>query len=131
MAQTKRKRQMKHRGNAAGMVETRGRTGRKPDPVEKKKLSGQEARLAKLNSPPTWRGAAGRSAIATAIFLAVVILLFKQPARSAVALAGFVFLLYIPLGYYTDLMLYRRRMRKQGRPDATRTTGRSAPRKKG
>ena len=27
--QTKRKRRTKHRGNAAGMVETRGRTGRK------------------------------------------------------------------------------------------------------
>ena len=31
MAQTKRKRRTKHRGNAAGMVEARGRTGRKPD----------------------------------------------------------------------------------------------------
>ena len=28
MAQTKKKRNSKHRGNAAGIVETRGRTGR-------------------------------------------------------------------------------------------------------
>jgi hypothetical protein len=28
MAQTKKKRSTKHRGNAAGIVETRGRTGR-------------------------------------------------------------------------------------------------------
>ena len=35
MAQTKRKRRTKHRGNAAGMVETRGRTGRKPGPAER------------------------------------------------------------------------------------------------
>ena len=35
MAQTKRKRQTKHRGNAAGVVESRGRTGRKPTGAEK------------------------------------------------------------------------------------------------
>ena len=35
MAQTKRKRQTKHRGNAAGVIETRGRTGRKPTAAEK------------------------------------------------------------------------------------------------
>jgi len=35
MAQTKRKRQTKHRGNAAGVVESRGRTGRKPTKAEK------------------------------------------------------------------------------------------------
>ena len=35
MAQTRRKRQTKHRGNAAGVVESRGRTGRKPTAAEK------------------------------------------------------------------------------------------------
>ena len=35
MAQTKRK--TKHRGNAAGVVESRGRTGRKPTAEEKKR----------------------------------------------------------------------------------------------
>ena len=29
MAQTRKRRQTKHRGNAAGMVESRGRTGRR------------------------------------------------------------------------------------------------------
>ncbi len=130
MAQTKRKRQTKHRGNAAGMVETRGRTGRKPTESEKK-ADGKQARLDKLNQPPTWRGAMIRSAIATVIFVAVVLLLFKQPVKSAVALAGFVFLFYIPLGYYTDLILYRRRMKKQGMPDASRTVVKTTPRKKG
>ena len=32
------------------------------------------------------------------------------------ALAGFVFLMYIPLGYYTDLALYRRRQRQKAQP---------------
>ena len=35
VAQTRRKRQTKHRGNAAGVVESRGRTGRKPTAAEK------------------------------------------------------------------------------------------------
>ena len=37
MAQTKRKRRTKHRGNAAGSIEARGRTGRKPTAEEQKK----------------------------------------------------------------------------------------------
>ena len=44
MAQTRRKRQTKHRGNAAGMVESRGRTGRKPTPAEKSGNASQAAR---------------------------------------------------------------------------------------
>ena len=37
MAQTKKKRSTKHRGNAAGVVEARGRTGRKLTEDEKRK----------------------------------------------------------------------------------------------
>ena len=44
MAQTKRKRQTKHRGNAAGVVEARGRTGRKPTAAEKGGKAGDAAR---------------------------------------------------------------------------------------
>jgi hypothetical protein len=129
MAQTKRKRQTKHRGNAAGMVEARGRTGRKPEPSEKKPDS-RQARLDKLNKPPTWRGAVIRSAAATAIFVALVLIAFKQKPAAAIGLAAFVFLFYIPLGYYTDLFMYRRRMKKQGLPDATRQPKPAAPKKK-
>jgi hypothetical protein len=35
--------------------------------------------------------------------------------QQALALGGFMLLLYIPLGYYTDTMFYRRRQRKLGR----------------
>ena len=53
MAQTKRKRRTKHRGNAAGSIEARGRTGRKPTPEEMKK----DARARRQAKPPTWNGA--------------------------------------------------------------------------
>ena len=47
------------------------------------------------------------------IFVAVLILFFKQNAAAAIALGGFLLILYIPLSYYTDLWLYRRRQAKK------------------
>lgn len=120
MAQTKRKRQTKHRGNAAGMIETRGRTGRKPTTGEKAKgkpATTKEAtaqrREERLNTPPTWRGAVNRAAIAVVFFAIMVVVLFKQNPLAAAGLAAFMMLLYVPLGYYTDLWLYRRRQAKR------------------
>lgn len=110
MAQTKRKRRSKHRGNAAGGIETRGRTGRRLTPAETKGKSRQD----RFSRPPTWRGAINRAAIATAFFVVAIILIFKQPVASTVALAAVVFLMYIPLGYYTDQLIYRRRQSKPG-----------------
>jgi hypothetical protein len=113
MAQTKRKR--KHRGNAAGMVEARGRTGRKPTEEERTaaKADAKPRRQSALDREPTWRGSANRAVVAAAVFVAAVLLIFKQPAAQAVSLGAFMFLLYIPMGYYTDRMMYRRRQAKK------------------
>jgi hypothetical protein len=116
MAQTKRKRKTKHRGNAAGMIETRGRTGRPLTPAEKTadaKAKARASRVDRLNAPPTWRGAMNRAAMATVIFVVALLLLFKEGIGPTVGLAGFIFLLYIPLGYYTDLYLYRWRQKRK------------------
>jgi hypothetical protein len=116
MAQTKRKRRTKHRGNAAGAIETRGRTGRKPTADERKtksKLTAQERREERMNKPPTWSGAAQRAAFATIIFIVALLTVFKEPVSRVIALSGFILLLYIPMGYYTDLFLYRRRQAKK------------------
>ncbi len=115
MAQTKRKRKTKHRGNAAGMIETRGRTGRPLTPAEKTadaKAKARSARVDRLNAAPTWRGSMNRAAIATVIFVVALLLLFQESVTSTLGLAGFIFLLYIPLGYYTDLYLYRWRQKR-------------------
>ncbi len=115
MAQTKKKRHTKHRGNAAGVVEARGRTGRKPTAEERKseaKLTAAERREQRLSQPPTWKGAATRSAFAALIFGVLVVLAFGQSVSQAVALTGFVFLFYIPLSYYTDQWMYKRNQRK-------------------
>jgi hypothetical protein len=111
MAQTKRKRRSKHRGNAAGAVEVRGRTGRPGDAAPGAKKSGGMLRTDRLDREPTWRAAANRSAIATILFV-VVIAVVQNPAI-AVAFGVPMFFLYTGLGYYTDRWVWQRRMAKK------------------
>ena len=116
MAQTRKKRRTKHRGNAAGMVEVRGRTGRKPSDDEKRGSIPQDAaarRRNRMETPPTWRSAFNRAAIATVIFGILVVVLFKQTPAQGVLLASIMLLLYVPLTYYTDLYIHRRFLKKQ------------------
>jgi len=117
MAQTKRKRRSKHRGNAAGTIESRGRTGRKLSPEERKPTakpsSAAAKREARLNSPPTWRSAGQRAIVAALIFFVAILFAFHQKPVAAISLASFMVLIYVPMGYYTDLILYRRRQRKK------------------
>jgi hypothetical protein len=115
MAQTKKKRRSKHRGNAAGVIEARGRTGRKPTEEERKKAAAADARRERLNRPPTWKSATIRAALAAIVFGALLALLFKTPTGQAISLTCFVFLFYIPLGYYTDIFMYKRRQRSEAR----------------
>ena len=111
MAPTKRKRRTKHRGNAAGMVETRGRTGRKPGPADRK-AAARRARMDRFSKPPTVRSAMQRSSIAAIVFVAAMILIIHETVPAAIALGGFVLLFYVPLSYYTDMYFYRRRQAK-------------------
>jgi Flp pilus assembly protein TadB len=117
MAQTKRKRQTKHRGNAAGVVEARGRTGRPPSAEEKKKADRTRKRDERLNRKPTWKGSAQRALLAGAFMF--VFLLFTDkpkhgsPLAAAVIFAVFAAVLYILLGYSLEMMLWRRRMAKK------------------
>jgi hypothetical protein len=116
MAQTKRKRQTKHRGNAAGVVESRGRTGRKPTAEEKmgKPSTPKLTRQEKMERPPTWGGAFLRAAAAAVLMLLISILLLKKP-NEAIELFPIVLIAYVPISYYTDMWLYRRRMRSKSK----------------
>lgn len=115
MAQTRKKRSTKHRGNAAGKVEVRGRTGRKPTEAERggaAKKDARQTRLDRFNRPPTWRSAANRSLVAVVIFVSILVLFLGQNPAAAIALGGFLLILYIPMSFYTDQWLYTRRQRK-------------------
>jgi hypothetical protein len=111
VASTRRKRRTKHRGNAAGVVETRGRTGRKPTGSERKP-GGRAARLDRFNKPPSWRSSFNRALIAAAVFVAASILILKQKPIAGVAFGVFLVLFYTPLTFYTDSFFYRRRQAK-------------------
>lgn len=115
MAQTKRKRRSKHRGTAAGTIESRGRTGRPATPEERKKQARMTARERRLNTPPTWKSSITRASFAAAIMFVFLLLTAKGSNRvlTAVVFAAFALLLYIPCGYYLELYLYRRRQRKK------------------
>ena len=117
MAQTRKKRTTKHRGNAAGIVESRGRTGRKPTDMERAPASKMEERRRRAedrrNQPPTWRGAANRAAIAALVFVVAVVLFFDQEIATAVSVGLLAFVFYIPLGYYVDMAIYNRNQRKK------------------
>ena len=112
MAQTKRKRTRKHRGTPAGTIERAGRTGR-PQTREDAKRIARERRQERLDRQPTWRSAINRAAIAAVVFAGLVVLAFQKSAGEGVALGAFMFLLYIPLGFVTDTMIYRYRQRKK------------------
>ena len=116
MAQTKKKRRSKHRGNAAGVIESRGRTGRPPSAEERKLTEKQLAaqkRRERMMREPTWKSASQRAALAAIVFGVLLVLAFGTPISNAIALTGFVFLFYIPLGYYTDQFIYRRRVKQE------------------
>jgi hypothetical protein len=117
MPPTKRKRRTKHRGNAAGVVEARGRTGRKPTADEQKKSGAKNRREERALRPPSWNNAtmrAGFAALLLFVLMQVVGLGPKVTIGSKIALCAFAMLIYIPLGYATDRWVYNRRMRSEG-----------------
>jgi hypothetical protein len=118
MAPTKKKRQTKHRGNAAGQIQARGRTGRRPAAGERKP-SARELRAARLDQPPTWRGAVNRALLATGLFLVLLLFFFRhQQIGPKLGIAAFMLAVYVPMGYYTDLFIYRRRQARRLRERA-------------
>ena len=109
MAQTKRKRRTKHRGTAAGTVTARGRTGRPPSPEENaRRPTREQAREARLNTPPTWNGAIKRAAAGRRRSCSCSCCsTSKGNIVAAVLFAVFAFALYVPAGYYLERFLWR------------------------
>jgi hypothetical protein len=112
MAQTKRKRRSKHRGTAAGTIEARGRTGRKPTPEELRK----DARQRRLDKPPSWNSAFLKAALMAAVLFALTqIGLFGDETSlvQSITICLFALLLYTPAAYATDKWVYNRNQRRK------------------
>lgn len=122
MAQAKRKRTRKHRGNAAGIVErpahnSRGTAGpaskqRRPMSKEEARIEARRKRQERMNRPPTWKGAAQRAAIAAGLFAVLVVVFFGENVATALSLAVFMLVVYVPLSYFTDRALYNWRQKR-------------------
>ncbi|HET9718637.1 MAG TPA: hypothetical protein VFP55_01015 [Solirubrobacteraceae bacterium] len=120
MSQTKRKRRTKHRGNAAGSIEARGRTGRPPSADEKKKADRNRVREERLMKEPTWNQSFRRAGLAAGLMFVFLLLTdhtkHGSPIITAVVFAIIAMVIYVPAGYYLERYLWRRRMLKMGRP---------------
>jgi hypothetical protein len=118
MAQTKRKkRSTKHRGNAAGSIEARGRTGRKPTAEEQKKNTRQSARDRRLQKPPSWNSAAlkaGAMAVLLFVLTQVGILGNDADITQGLLLSVLALVIYTPLAYTTDKWVYSRMLKRTG-----------------
>jgi hypothetical protein len=112
MAQTKKKRRRKHRGTQGGRVDPSRRAAR-PRTREEAKARARAGRSssAKVDAPPTWRSSIIRGVVAGVIFTVLLMLIFKRPAGSALALGAFMLAFYIPAGYFIDTTMWRRRER--------------------
>ncbi len=123
MAQTKRKRPTKHRGNAAGMIEARGRTGRKPTATEKRPAGGSAGKGTgrrepmlkedRYDKPPSWKMSINRAVIACVAVLGISLIIKALTPAQAIGFLPIILLIYVPLGYYTDRYIYRRRQRQK------------------
>jgi hypothetical protein len=112
VAQTRKKRRRKHRGTQGGRIDTARRS--RPRSRAEAKAQARSRRSSpgpKADEPPTWRGSAFRALIAAGIFAALLLVLFRRNVAAALGLSAFMLLLYIPAGYYIDLMMWRKRER--------------------
>jgi Flp pilus assembly protein TadB len=116
MAQTKKKRRRKHRGTQAGNIERPGRTGRpsggRPASRSDARDVARQKRLDRFEKEPTWRGSLNRAAFAAAV-LAIFVAVIQKNIPAGIVLGIVAMILYVPMSYYTDRALWRRRQRQK------------------
>jgi hypothetical protein len=112
MAKTTKRRRRKHRGTQSGRIDRTGRATR-PKTRAQAKAQMKKGRQVARDMPPTWSGAIKRAAVAAAVFFATVAFAFKQAIGPSIGLAAAMMLIYVPMGYAFDTLLYRRRERSR------------------
>ena len=115
MAQTRKKRRKKHKGTQGGRIDTKRRARPRSRQEAKSQARSRRGGTQRTDAPPTWRSSIIRGAVAAAIFFALLLLLFRRPVGSALALGAFMLVFYIPAGYYIDQMMWRKRERARMR----------------
>ena len=86
MAKAKQQKRRKHKGGTqAGTVRPRGRRSARPRSRADARATAEQRRQEKLNSPPTWRTAIQRGAIAAVALFALLVIVFKTKRRGGAA----------------------------------------------
>jgi hypothetical protein len=116
MAQTRKRRRRKHRGTQGGRIDNR-RRGRPRSRAEAQARARSKKRPARGQSPPSWQGASFRGSLMSLAFVGVL-LVFGRPIVPSIAVGVVMLGVYIPMGYYFDRMLWRRRQRQKMRESA-------------
>ena len=118
MAQTRKKRRKKHRGTQTGRIDNRGPRGRPRTREEararaRSKRKRQPAKAVdRRDVEPSWGGAFKRGLFGAGIFFLLFWLAFGRPVAGAAALSAVMLGMYVPMGYYLDRFMWRRRMRQ-------------------
>ncbi len=111
MGATKKRRQTKHRGNAAGMVETRGRTNAGGAGAS----GGGGARGPRIPPEPSWKKAFMKALIPLVLLLVLMPFLAKDKSIFAILpLAFLAYVMYVPISYYSDKFVYDKFLKKRG-----------------
>jgi hypothetical protein len=115
MAQTKRKRRNKHRGNAVGMVEARGRTSKPREGAPRGTAArGRGTAARQALKPPTLKGAAIKALVGIVILFVFFRFLGNGTTTAqALTMCVVAFVLYTPLMYFTDKWIYGRKLKQQ------------------
>jgi hypothetical protein len=116
MAQPKNRRRRKRRGTQGGRIDTAGRRSRPRTREEAKaraRSGGSRTATKKKDLPPTWKGSALRGSAAAAIFVVILLALFKRPIGVSLVFGLFMLVFYIPTGYYIDMTMWRKRERQR------------------
>ncbi|HYU61518.1 MAG TPA: hypothetical protein VEK39_12230 [Solirubrobacterales bacterium] len=111
MAQTRKRRRRKHRGTQSGSLDRR--RAARPRSRKEAQARARSRQTNKRDQAPTWSGAVNRGLLASGVFFLLIVLVFRQPATSALALAVFMLAFYIPMGHFIDRFLYQRRERQR------------------
>lgn len=113
MAQTKRKRNRKHKGTQGGSIDRR-RRGR-PRSRQEAKAQARRTATTRRDRPPSWRSAFNRALLMSGILLVMFALVLGRPFASSLLLAVTMMVFYVPAGYYLEQFLYNRRRAKEYR----------------
>ena len=113
MAQTRKRRRRKHRGTQGGRVDSKSR-GRPRTRAEAQQRARTKRSTPRQDLPPTWRSAITRGFIISGLLIATL-LVFKKPLGASIAFGVLMLTVYIPMGFYIDRFMWRRRQRTQMR----------------